>query len=178
MENLVLKFQPYFCEENVWHLCQEPLFGDDDVWIIFISNQKRTVATWCQRDAQGDAPVVWDYHVVVAHDNHGALDIWDLNSTLGVPCDWQTYFTVSFRLQDSDNEFSPTFRVIKRDVFLETFKSDRSHMNPDEVAFPLWPKISETSNLQTFVDMRSDQVGDVVGLTEIRNGWTPAAEAP
>jgi len=59
-----------YCEENVYLLAQAFStraglleLSEWDIYVIFVSNEQKTVALWSQR-ARGDV-VVWDYHVVL-----------------------------------------------------------------------------------------------------------------
>ena len=161
------EYQPYFCEENIWHLCQQETFTED-VDVIFISNVAHQVAVWAQVASKDDEPVVWDYHVVLARINDAEVEIWDLDTTLGCPCDADTYLRASFRLSDPHSPYAPMFRVIERSAFLATFRSDRSHMVDSGVDFPPWKPISTESNLSTFCDMNDDEFGEVFDLAGVR----------
>ncbi|KAI8998996.1 N-terminal glutamine amidase-domain-containing protein [Trametes punicea] len=61
--------------------------------------------------------------------------VYDLDTTLPVPCAWRDYIVGTFpyaldrRLADHiDQRFHSLFRVIPADVYLDHFASDRSHM--------------------------------------------------
>ncbi|XP_061905270.1 protein N-terminal glutamine amidohydrolase isoform X2 [Entelurus aequoreus] len=62
-------------EENVWKVCEfirkEKSFPLEEFFVIFISNDNKMVPLWEQKSAQGQQPVIWDYHVVLFHVSAG-----------------------------------------------------------------------------------------------------------
>ncbi|XP_071886385.1 protein N-terminal glutamine amidohydrolase-like isoform X1 [Anas platyrhynchos] len=123
-----------YCEENVWKLCdyirsrgERPV---EEFYAVFISNERRMVPLWKQKSGHGDEPVVWDYHVILLHVSSGEQNfIYDLDTVLPFPCPFDVYSTEAFRLDDSLHpEFHRKIRMIRADLYLETFASDRSHM--------------------------------------------------
>uniref|UniRef100_A0A8C3PM61 Protein N-terminal glutamine amidohydrolase n=1 Tax=Calidris pygmaea TaxID=425635 RepID=A0A8C3PM61_9CHAR len=123
-----------YCEENVWKLCdyirsqdQYPL---EEFYAVFISNDRRMIPLWKQKSGHGDEPVVWDYHVILLHVSSGEQNfIYDLDSVLPFPCPFDMYSVEAFRLDDSLHpEFHRKIRMIRADLYLKTFASDRSHM--------------------------------------------------
>jgi hypothetical protein len=161
------KYCPYFCEENVWHLCADegavpaPV---DERRVLFVSNARRQVLMRRQR-AGGEGPVVWDYHVVLLAGGR----IWDLDSTLGFGVELGRWLRESFPPVDPDR--APRFRVIDAPTYLKTFASDRSHMKgPDGrplKPLPPWPPIGSGTNLLRFVDVESPFVGDCLDLDAV-----------
>ncbi|XP_039377189.1 protein N-terminal glutamine amidohydrolase isoform X1 [Mauremys reevesii] len=121
-------------EENVWKLCeyirsydQYPL---EEFYAVFISNERRMIPLWKQQSGCGDEPVVWDYHVILLHVASGDQNfIYDLDTVLPFPCPFDTYIEEAFK---SDDILLPGFRrkirLIRADLYLKTFASDRSHM--------------------------------------------------
>uniref|UniRef100_A0A8B9R223 Protein N-terminal glutamine amidohydrolase n=1 Tax=Anas platyrhynchos TaxID=8839 RepID=A0A8B9R223_ANAPL len=123
-----------YCEENVWKLCdyirsrgERPV---EEFYAVFISNERRMVPLWKQKSGHGDEPVVWDYHVILLRVSSGEQNfIYDLDTELPFPCPFDMYSTEAFRLDDSLHpEFHRKIRMIRADLYLETFASDRSHM--------------------------------------------------
>ncbi|XP_076185259.1 protein N-terminal glutamine amidohydrolase isoform X4 [Aptenodytes patagonicus] len=123
-----------YCEENVWKLCdyirsqdQYPL---EEFYAVFISNDRRMIPLWKQRSGHADEPVVWDYHVILLHVPSGEQNfIYDLDTVLPFPCPFEVYSVEAFRLDDSLRpEFHRKIRMIRADLYLKTFASDRSHM--------------------------------------------------
>lgn len=160
---------PYYCEENIWHLCVDPRVEGEPRAALLISNASRTVAVSRQRAApRPEDPVVWDYHVVLAARSPRGWAIWDCDSTLGMPVPLAVYLRASFGYPEP---YAPRFRVIEADLYRRTLATDRSHMRDDagrhRVPPPPWPPIGEGSNLMRLVDMAQSFVGEVVGLAEL-----------
>jgi protein N-terminal glutamine amidohydrolase len=168
-------YAPYYCEENIWHLCQEKDFRAFDRKVVLISNDSRTCALWNQRaqPAQGK-PVLWDYHVVMLFMSDG-WQVYDLDTLLLTPISIAQYIRFTFGYPISiPEEFLPLFRVIDADEFVDVFSSDRSHMLTADghwqVEPPPWPAIirSGKSNLMELIDMQKQSVGTVMDLTEFK----------
>ncbi len=179
-ESITLKRQPYYCEENAWHLCQEPFIGDEKRHVVFISNLECAVPMWNQSAGRGK-PVEWDYHVVVLTEN--PAQIWDVDSLLGIPIQLFDYLAGSFH-PEMPECYQPCFRVVPSDVFIDVFASDRSHMKRTNGSYrkppPSWPIIGKpgtASNLMQFTDMRETFVGDVLSLDELRRRFGSQDEA-
>ncbi|NWX94741.1 NTAQ1 amidohydrolase, partial [Nothoprocta pentlandii] len=68
-----------------------------------------------------------DYHVILLHVSSGEQNfIYDLDTVLSFPCLFEVYGEEAFRL---DEGLCPEFhRLIRVDLYLRTFASDRSHM--------------------------------------------------
>ncbi|XP_034016582.1 protein N-terminal glutamine amidohydrolase [Thalassophryne amazonica] len=155
-----------YCEENVWKLCEfvrtEGTTGLDQVFVVFISNDKRMVPLWKQKSGYGDQPVIWDYHVILLHVSHELETlVYDLDSVLMFPCSLQLYADQALR---SDRGIKPAYhrklRVIPADVFLQNFASDRSHMKDSSGAWQMPPppyspiQTAESKmNLDDFISM-------------------------
>lgn len=173
LDRSLARYTPCYCEENIWHLAQHDALAQYDRWIIFIANHRRACAFWCQRGAPDpQAPVVWDYHVVLAARIDGTTWIFDFDSTLDFPVAARSYldhtFPVAARIPPP---FTPLFRVIPADQFVARFASDRSHMREANGSFikppPPWPEIhtaQEQMNLDRFIDMRAEFIGAVLDL--------------
>lgn len=178
-----LKRQPYYCEENAWHLCQEALFGDRPRHVVFISNLERELPMWNQKAGRGKA-IVWDYHVIVLAED--PVEIWDVDTLLGLPVDLADYVGGSFH-PEMPEPYQPLFRLVEANVFVDIFASDRSHMQRPDGSFlkppPNWPmlgKPGDSSNLMHFIDMRLPFVGEVLSLDELilrYSGSTPLPTA-
>jgi hypothetical protein len=173
---MTIRYCPYFCEENVWHLCTDERVIQDrgpvpveERRVVFISNARRQVAMRNQR-AGGREPVLWDYHVVLLAGGK----VWDPDTTLGFPVDIDPWVGGSFYPLHPD--FAPRFRVIDGPTYLSSFASDRSHMlGPDGVPLkplPPWPRIGVGMNLPRFVDMETPFVGELVDLESFRRKET------
>jgi len=169
---MTFRYCPYFCEENLWHLC-----SDEQVTIpvpersaVILSNGARRVFMQHQRAGEGEA-LLWDYHAVLLAGGK----IWDLDTTLGCPIDVDPWVQKSFLPRRAG--FEPQFRVVDAPTYLSTFASDRSHMlDPRGVPlkpFPSWPRIGQGMNLMRFVDMEKPFVGEVLDLESFRSRFGP-----
>ncbi|TDL27583.1 hypothetical protein BD410DRAFT_713906 [Rickenella mellea] len=146
-----------YCEENIYLLAQS--FSNEnavreqwDIYVVFISNETKTVALW--RHKYDDSVVVWDYHVIlilkpkveapVSNDDAGGSEVpvvrsdveverivwvYDFDSQLGMPCQWEAYIAQTFLPDDKvPEQYRCMFRVVPAATYLERFASDRSHM--------------------------------------------------
>lgn len=170
------RHQPFFCEENVWHLLQAgPAELPEPRAALFVTNEHRSVAMWGQRAAVHD-PIVWDYHVVVLLPAHGlVVDLDDRARPVWPVREWIPY---AFRAIEP--RFAPRFRIVPAAAFLATFSSDRSHML-DAAGRPLqplppWPAPfvpSRGTNLQRFLDLADPFVGRIVDVRELLTMSSP-----
>lgn len=172
---------PYYCEENIYHLCADPSVPGSPRAVLVISNPSRTVAVAHQRAAtSSDTPVVWDYHVVLATLAPLAADrplpawsIYDLDTTLGLPVPLHPYLRASFAYPDGfPPPLTARFRVVPAQQYRETLCTDRRHMLDEDGDYrappPSWPSIGTGSNLERFIDMDDESfVGQVVELAEL-----------
>jgi protein N-terminal glutamine amidohydrolase len=152
-----VNYQPFYCEENVWHLAQE--MRGRGARVIFVSNADRACAMFKQ--VAGD-PIVWDYHVVLWCEGQ----IYDRDSRLAFPVSLDEWIAATFPVP-LPQMFRPKFRVVDADRFVEVFASDRSHMrtkNGWQKPPPSWPPIGEGTNLMRFVDMEQEFEGKVSDL--------------
>lgn len=180
-------YQAFYCEENVWHLCQSETLADRDNFAVFISNAARRCPLWNQRAARiyGE-PVVWDYHVVLLSADptgeHGP-QIWDMDTRLGYPLPvdqwWQGTFPPPHVLPE---DLQPCSRVISAQDYIEHFSSDRSHMRTEEGRWrappPAWPVIAKEGhpiNLEAFIDMDRDFLGEVLPAKDFLARYGPEA---
>jgi hypothetical protein len=185
------RYQPFYCEENIWHLAHDrlhsPTTGQQDR-VVFISNQQRTVALWSQHAAsQTGEPVIWDYHVVLLNTEPLTPVIWDLDSILQHPAALPRWWRGTFPLEETcPDHLQPTFRVVDSEHFIDTFSSNRSHMRTDSTDAdtdflkppPAWKPIFKPAkgmNLPDFVDMQNDFIGDVMSHREFKHAFHPQA---
>ena len=101
-------------------------------------------------------------------------EVWDLDTTLGLPVPAADYLAQSFR-EGLPPGLMPRFRLIDAGTFAASFASDRAHMRLQGGAYrkppPPWPPIGppgEAPNLMRFVEMDQPFVGEVVGLPALR----------
>ncbi|TSK31442.1 Protein N-terminal glutamine amidohydrolase [Bagarius yarrelli] len=148
----------------------------DQVYVVFISNENKTIPIWRQKSSRGNEPVIWDYHVVLLHMNpQGQSFVYDLDTALPFPCLFDVYSREAFRSDDLlKPEFRRKMRVIPAATYLKKFASDRSHMkNPNgtwRMPPPPYPCIETTEsrmNLDDFISMDSSvDLGKVYKLSE------------
>ena len=171
------KYCPFYCEENIWHLCQDKVFADKPAFVMFISNFNRRCATWYQR-ASGDpqVPVVWDYHVVLLVKEERLKDkqwlVYDFDSYLPFGVELDDYLRCSFMpdledsvmMRQSLSEFSPYFKLICANDYKKKFSSKRRHMLKDDGSYnappPPWPLITASKGLSLaqLTDMSCSEV--------------------
>lgn len=126
------KYQPFYCEENIWHAAERA----SALNVLWISNRQRRVLMMHQK---AGSPVLWDYHVVLeTTDGH----IFDFDTTL-VDTETCRYLSSSFPVT-GQHRFAPMFRVVPASEFRRVFFSDRSHMShvgEGAVSVPPWNAI-------------------------------------
>ncbi|KAL8181717.1 UNVERIFIED_CONTAM: Protein N-terminal glutamine amidohydrolase, partial [Gekko kuhli] len=172
-------------EENVWKLCEhirsQSRYPLEEFYAVFISNERRMVPLWKQKSRCGSQPVIWDYHVVLLHVSSGNQNfIYDLDTMLPFPCPFDTYVEEAFK---SDDILEPGFRrkvrVVRADLYMKTFASDRSHMKDASGNWlqppPPYPCIETADfkmNLDNFISMNPDVGwGSVLPLPEFAQGF-------
>src|SRR5204862_24866 len=69
----VIRHHPFYCEENIWWLAQDPAIERGSV--LFITNAARAVVMDHQKAARRGRPIAWDYHVVLI----ASRKLWDLD---------------------------------------------------------------------------------------------------
>ena len=168
----------FYCEENIWKLCQESEFKDKTAITVFISNPQQTCAIWHQKAAPSvTEPVIFDYHVILLvkdeeQENKKNWQVWDLDTTLNFPINAETYFHETFMVgYKVPNEFQPQFRIINAHDYVLKLSSDRSHMkdenNNEFHPTPKWKapyQADKGNNLSSFVQMEEGFLGEVLDL--------------
>lgn len=183
-----MRYCPYFCEENIWHLCRDDVVKDgerviplEDRRAVFISNDRRAVPMDHQKAGEGNV-VVWDYHVVMFAFTRAGWQVWDLDHARGAPRDLTEWMHDTFlvdlpleayrELTGLDIEW-PRFRIVDAEEYLAVFSSDRRHMldprgRPTR-PFPPWDAIVTGENtLLRFVEMRAAWVGACYSYDDVR----------
>lgn len=167
-------YTPYYCEENIWHLCQAVAAPASKC--VFISNPLRQCFFWQQRACPDEnMPMCWDYHVVLlARD--AEWKIWDLDTRLPLPMNASDYLSGTFAyVGRGEPDYDPKFRLVDAEDFVRQFSSDRSHMLDADGRWmqppPDWQCIGESreNNLQKFIDMHDTTYGIIMGLGELRS---------
>lgn len=155
---------PYWCEENVWHLCADPCVQGGTAEVAVITSAARRVALFHQRASpRPDGLVVWDYHVVLfSRLDDGGWLAWDLDTTLGWPVPAHDYLDRTFP-PALDPTWQPRFRIVGRDAYIREFGSDRSHMRGSDGAWlqppPPWPAIGRGQSLPHLLDLADASAG-------------------
>lgn len=182
--NLRQKFHycAFYCEENIWKLCQEPDFLERPAFVVFVSNAKKGCAIWHQKAAYSVIdPVVFDYHVfLLVEDECQGWLVFDLDTTLGFPVKAESYFRDSFSISyNVPEEYKPLFRLLTPQEYIRHLSTDRSHMTdekgkwlqpPPDWESPFQPEIG--MNLFQFVQMEEDFIGEVLDLQMMRERFT------
>ena len=168
-------YTPYYCEENVWHLCQREQFVDSEPIVVFVGNEIRACPLWYQRASSLDQPVLWDYHVfLLCRDADFYWQVWDLDTLLGFPVNFEHYVDRTFGKVLAGDVYAPNFRLIAAQEYQRVFSSDRAHMRDKSGAWleppPPWPFIYNgvVSNLMEMTDFQAGRTGGVLGLAEFR----------
>ncbi len=164
-----------YCEENIWHLAQEPVFADRERErvVAIISNAEAACLFWDQRMCEApDYPVWWDYHVIL-FVKEGAWRVYDLDTALPFPVAASTYLRQTFRFQERMPEvIRPRFLLLDGDDYVRSFSSDRSHMRDGDGAWyappPAWPPIVQgrPEGFPVFIEGQL-RVGEHLGLDEV-----------
>ena len=122
--------------------------------------------------------VVWDYHVILIRRENSGTFVYDLDTRLPFPCDFQLYIDKSFGEERNIlPKFHRMFRVVAGEEFLQSFSSDRRHMKDGEGRWikppPNWVFIrgskQEEHNLDTFISMDQHGPGTVNNLEQFNN---------
>ncbi|XP_057488033.1 protein N-terminal glutamine amidohydrolase-like [Actinidia eriantha] len=137
----VSQFQhtPFYCEENVYLLCKKLCTNGiadaegSDLFVVFISNEKKQVPLWHQKASQrADGVILWDYHAICIQrkkEGHSSPVVWDLDSSLPFPSPLTSYVSETIRPSfQLFSDFQRFFRVVHAPIFLRSFASDRRHM--------------------------------------------------
>uniref|UniRef100_A0A0A9Z8C0 Protein N-terminal glutamine amidohydrolase n=1 Tax=Lygus hesperus TaxID=30085 RepID=A0A0A9Z8C0_LYGHE len=184
-----------YCEENIWKLVEALKLGEsrvlDQCWVVFISNDDRTIPLWKQKAGHQDSNhlVIWDYHVILvvrSEDNSSHEEyVVDFDTVLPFVFPLKDYYDLA--IQDESqmiDSFKRKFRVIKATEYFEKFASDRSHMlriddsgvqvyaSPPPSYPPIETKDSK-NNIQDFISMNSSAgCGQVLNLVEFLRYFT------
>ena len=163
-----LQYWPFYCEENIWHLCQEPHLLPFERKVVFISNENRCVAMKNQRTG---SLVYWDYHVVLLFRDTD-WKIADLDTLLSLPCRSKKYLSNTFVPTEP-----PIFRVVEAGHYIRCFTSDRRHMIDRNEKYlqppPPWDTIGGSGfNLWDFVDTTNSTHGQLYELNEMYTEFT------
>jgi len=134
---------------------------NEQYYVVFISNDVKCCPMLNQRASKNpNEPCFWDYHVVLIQSHSlsspsttspststsstspspssssaAQTHVLDMDSRLPYPCPLDEYLNETFRLDfidvDATKKYSPKFRVVRAELFLQYFSSDRMHMFQD-----------------------------------------------
>lgn len=155
-------YTPLFCEENIWQLAHSMVEEGVEVatmQVLFISNREKQVVLFNQRSAADLGHVVWDYHVILRHQDASGDAIYDFDSRLPFPCNSDDYIAATFGMQSElAAPLRATLRMIPADEYLSRFHSDRSHMRGvvAESDVPPWPAITPDGEKRIRLDQYWD----------------------
>ncbi len=167
------RYHAYYCEENIWHLCQQPELQNSEV--VVIASKGDVFPILCQRAAvTPDTPLFWDYHVVLLWHSKNEHYILDFDTTLPFCIPITRYIQRSFVDEQQLNaQFIPLLRVMSANEYIANLQSDRSHMKTADgwlAEPPSWSPISTcSSNLHQFTDMTDDEFGQVLTVSQWLN---------
>lgn len=152
-------YQPFWCEENIWHLTADPQVGAGERWVALLTGISGHLACWGQRAAAtAEAPVLWDYHVVLMVQDT-TWQVWDLDARRGCPLPAITWLATTF---PEPGRIRPAFRP--RCLFLPAasyhsqLTSDRAHMRDGHGQWqqppPPWPapRAADGTTLATYIE--------------------------
>lgn len=159
-----LPYQPYYCEENAWHLCRTLVglgYPPARLYMVFTFSSGRCVPMRRQRSGDAGAIVCWDYHVFVLEHDPSDAQVWDVESLLGSPVPLSRYLSETFPAQERP-EFRPLFRAIPWSLARFEFSSDRRHMRDGDGYHhppPPWPVIGTGHSLPECIDTNPSRFG-------------------
>lgn len=166
-----LLYAANYCEENIWHLAGEATLGPGARFAVFITSPARATPLWMQRAAPSDdAPVLWDYHVILLLQTTEGTAVYDLDTTLPLPTPLGEYLRATFHPERPIPwEHRARFRVLDAGVFRRTFWSDRRHMLLPDGTWrsppPPWPLIQAGGlTLDAALDLDRDTPGELMDL--------------
>ncbi len=145
-------YTPLFCEENIWKLTQS-LYTNQlakPIDVLFILNQKQTIALFKQRLSTHNKPTIWDYHVILTAQINNDIVVFDFDSRCEFPQHINDYFNLTFsRTVDLLEDFKPFIKSINAAYYLKCFYSDRKHMQGliEQHQYPEYKIISPENNI-------------------------------
>ena len=162
-------YQAYYCEENVWKLCQQDAISGLKKAVL-ITNRERCCPIWNMKASPKGQPVFWDYHVILMAKPQEQWLVWDLDSTLATPLPAPEYLTQSFQ-KNLPKAQQPAFRMINASLYGTTFSSNRSHMKDRYGNWlappPSWPCIlNGPPTFLQWLDLDQTQQGEWLDLND------------
>lgn len=146
---------------------------NEEYYVTFISNEKRCCPMMNQQASESPStPCFWDYHVILIQCTKGRkitdAKVLDLDSRLPYSCSLQQYLDGTFgdlSFQDDivGAKYAPIFRVIRAEMYLRHFYSDRRHMLKSDGA---WAATPPKYDCMTTSDMVMNENGCQSNLDE------------
>lgn len=169
------RYQAFYCEENIWQLCQDPYFKGLELLVCLITNRIRSCAFLAQRAGLPESGLVtWDYHAVLFTKENKTWMVFDLDTLLGFPSPLAEYLDRTFS-PSFPEPYQAIFRLVDASRYQEEFCSDRSHMlngvNEYHAPVPSWgaPDAGEGgTNLAELIDLQDQKWGKLYNLSELR----------
>jgi len=152
MEIKKFNYSANFCEENIWHLCQNQELKGYSKQVLIVSNSSKNCPFRFQKSINDDKVVWWNYHVIMMASSQESKLIYDFDSTLPIPISAKEYFGKTFEKKDHLKDADlPFFKIIDAINYIESFYSDRSHMKDEAGNWisspPNWQIISKNQDL-------------------------------
>lgn len=174
MEIKEFKYSANFCEENIWHLCQNPELESFSKKVFIVSNSNRNCPFRFQKSINGDEFVWWNYHVILYASHKNSNLIYDFDSLLPIPLSGKEYLERTFERNENWKESDlPCFKAIDSIDYLNSFISDRSHMKDSDGNWlsipPKWPVIGKDGGLPlpALLDFTSSSSERIYSLDEM-----------
>ncbi|MAJ59236.1 MAG: hypothetical protein CBC48_03935 [bacterium TMED88] len=169
------RYWPFYCEENVWSLCQAACGQPVDARAVVVTGQDGPVAFLRQRALPAEECILtWDYHVfLLFREPHRSWKVFDPDTILPQPCSADVYALGSFPdLDPTASGYRPRFRCVEASLYVKTFCSDRRHMRDASGQYfqtpPPWPTVGHGHNLDRLIDMSDPFVGEILDDKEFR----------
>lgn len=168
-------YKAFYCEENIWKLCQQPRFEDLESYVCVITNKAQCCAFLAQRASVTEKGfLTWDYHVILLAKERKNWLVYDLDTQLAFPISLEVYLDRSFP-SIFPAEYRPLFRLVCPRRFRTEFRSDRSHMlndNGDYAApIPSWEPPGQgegPTNFADLIDPVNPEWGKLYNLSSLR----------
>lgn len=157
------RYQPFYCEENIWWLCVEPPLGVHIELVIFVASLSGICPIAEQQAGAADGVAWWDYHCIALDQKRR---IWDLDTKLPQPVAARIWIAHSFPQAAAwPAPLRPLFRLVPSADYLRDFSSDRRHMRDAAGHWlqppPPWPCIGVGDSADAKASTRTDTKGDL-----------------
>jgi hypothetical protein len=167
------RYQPFYCEENVYHLCVDPCVRGEPRAVVWLTNRAQELGmAWQKAASSEDEIVVWDYHVMLLSRQKQRWRVWDPDSRLRFGLGLTRYLEATFPSQ-LPARLAPCFRLVPAPEYRIEFASDRRHMRHPSGGWrhppPPWPKIGQGHTLPRFLALGGERPGVVTDLGGLKS---------